>query len=49
MKLLTGSGTAEAAPQRQGKRAEPVGKYDRVSSDTFLQMMGIKLNGHKPS
>lgn len=41
-----GGGTA-AEPRRQEK-TEP-GKLDRVSSDTFLQMMGIKLHGHKPN
>jgi hypothetical protein len=50
MKLLTGSGNATETPQpRQGPRQKPPGKYDRVSGDAFLRMMGMKLDGHKPS
>jgi hypothetical protein len=47
MRLLSGGGGTERP--RTGKQPEPVGRLDRVSSDAFLGMMGMKLNGHKPS
>ena len=43
-----GGGSATPERPRQKRDGEP-GKHDRVSSDTFLRMMGIRLDGNKPS
>lgn len=51
VKRLAGAmGGGSAAPEqpRQKRDGEP-GKLQRVSSDEFLSLMGIKLHGNKPS